>query len=103
MLLVQLVQQDGTQVSVWLWHKVLRRSFIRLNLAVGEPVLIVYKGRVKSSVPGQSAYADYEVHVDRQQKGGVDWKDIAVRYGDVEELEGMVLADEQGADDDIPF
>jgi hypothetical protein len=79
---VELALPNGERRSVWLTHTVLRRAFARQNVALGETVLIRYRGRV-APTSGAPEYADYRVVVDRPRPvGTVDWKAIGDAHGD---------------------
>jgi hypothetical protein len=103
---VELVLESGERLSVWLYHTVLRRSFERERVSLGELVLIRYLGKRKPD-GGGNAYDDYRLVVHRpQQSGEPDWVGMANRYND--ELEDGAPRprhedDLPPADDDIPF
>ena len=106
---------EGQEWSVWLFSTVLRREFERENVAIGEIVLIRYRGKVEREGP-DPAYHDFRLVVDRERRSSqVDWRKIAQdQEDDVQELDRLRESsvpeydDSQAApmsptDEDIPF
>jgi hypothetical protein len=103
--------RSGQRISIWLFHKVLRQSFERERVRLGELVLIRYLGK-KHPEGGGNAYDNYRLVVDRKEEGGEpDWGAMAERYGD-ESDRGIVRRGDPDpgpdesfipSDDDIPF
>lgn len=107
---VELELQDGERISVWLYHTVLRRSFEREQVRLGELVLIRYLGKRRPE-GGGNAYDDYRLVVHRAGSSGgePDWAEMADRYRDsLDDDQPRHAADRGPAeppplDDDIPF
>lgn len=102
------VPQTGARFSVWLFHKVLRQSFERERVHLGELIAIRYLGE-KRPDGGGNAYANYRLVVDRPHDDSEpDWGGMAERYGDessapVRRGEPQPDAPYQHDEDDIPF
>ena len=106
---VELELKSGDRMSVWLYHTVLRRSFERERVQLGEVVLIRWLGKRRPE-GGGNAYDDYRLVVHRQgQSGDPDWTEMADRYGDTLDEAAPRPREEEPApgfaasDEDIPF
>jgi len=106
---VELEDPVGGRHSVWLLHKVLRLSFERQRVALGETVMIRYLGKVYPE-GGGNAYDNYSLAVDRPvPRGQPDWDAIARAHGDQEAFReptgdpGPPADVPERVDDDIPF
>jgi hypothetical protein len=107
---VVLETRQGDRRSLWLFHTVLRRQFSRQGVALGEIVLVRYRGKVHPDGGGNPS-DDYIVVVDRPlDTREPDWGAIAERYGDDRDEDlfakpagGAAAADVSADDEDIPF
>lgn len=91
-------KDDGEEVAVHAFHKVLRNELLDARPAVGARIAIKYEGMAEG---GDYSYANYRVAIERTAGTELAWGDSGPPPEEPEP--DLATTPQRSSDDDIPF